>query len=208
MGARRSSRRDARWRATAGASLDQAKMWGAWLPHAQLQGASLEWAQPQGARLSGVHLEGTSLRFAQLQGASLDDAQLEAPSLERAQLQNASLRVAELQGASLDGAQLLGAVFDDAGRQGASLNGAALLGASFAHVFVWRADARSSRSEGALVVAPEVRPRDRRFDCPDYEPQQSAFGFGGSSFAAEKARLERQYGRGRPRPVIWDLRGL
>jgi hypothetical protein len=78
----------------------------------------------------------------------------------------------------------LGAVFDDAGRQGASLNGAALLGASFARVFVWRADARSSRSEGALVVAPEVRPRDRRFDCPDYEPQQGAFGFGGSSFAA------------------------
>jgi hypothetical protein len=45
-------------------------------------------------------------------------------------------------------------------------------------------------------VAPEVRPRDRLFDCPDYEPQQGAFGFGGSSFAAEKARLERQYGGG------------
>lgn len=172
--------------------MNQARMWGAWLVYAQLQGASLDWAELQGARLSGSHLEGASLRYAQLQGASLDDAQLQAASLEGAQLQGASLRVAELQGASLVRARLLGALFDEAGLQGASLDGAEMRGASFSHVLTWRSDVRSSQSEGALVVAPETRPRDRRFDCPNYEPKESEFGYGGSSFAAAKLGVERK----------------
>ena len=174
-----------------GASMRRARMWGAWLPHAQLQGASLDWAELQGARLWGAHLEGASFRSAQLQGASLDDAELQAASLAHAHLQGPSLLVTELQGASLVRARLLGAIFDNAGLQGASLDAAELQGASFSHVFAWRADVRSAQSEGAMVVAPETRPRDRRFDCPDYQGEPDLFG-GSVSFAAAKARIEQR----------------
>jgi hypothetical protein len=98
----------------------------------------------------------------------------------------------------LVGAQLSGALFDYAGLQGAVLENAELQGASFSHALVWRADARGSKSEGALVVAPETRPIDRRFDCPDYEQEPGMLFYPGGvampgmSFAAHKMQIERQ----------------
>jgi uncharacterized protein YjbI with pentapeptide repeats len=188
-----------------GALLDGVELYRALLVGAQLQGASLDWAGLLGADLSAGHLEGASLSHSRLQGASLNDAHLQAVSLNGADLRGASLRVAEMQGASLIGTQLGGASLDDAGLQGASLDNAELQGASFSHVFAWRADVRRSKSEGAFVVVPETRPRDRRFDCPNYQAERG-FGFGevatpGGSFAAAKALIELEFSV----PAVRDL---
>ena len=203
-----------------GASLDGALLWGAkldnpppWLlmlwgakldtppslvPNAapdgaQLQGASLDGAQLQGASLDGAQLQGASLDGAQLQGASLDGAQLQGASLDGAQLQGASLISARLEGASLDGAQLQDAVLNNTQLQGASLRGAQLQGAELIQVFTWRADARDSKGEGALVSGPENRARYHMLGCA-FEPWGCEWSSG--AFAELKRLIERQVPEG------------
>jgi uncharacterized protein YjbI with pentapeptide repeats len=177
-----------------GAELGGAQLQGALLTGARLQGALLVGAQLQGAYLRWAHMQGAWLGVAQLQGASLDQAELQGASLDDARLQGAWLYDTQLQGAKLDDAQLRGATLDYAQLQGASLDGAQLQGASLSHVFAWRADARKMNAEGALVVAPETRPKYVWPDCP--APRQSACDWSAGSFAALKGLIEREVPEG------------
>jgi uncharacterized protein YjbI with pentapeptide repeats len=216
-----------------GARLDRAQLQGAWLPHAQLQGANLAnaqlqgtmlesaqlqgawlpWAQLQGARLMASHLEGATLTVAHLQGAELVNAHLEGALLYNAQLQGAWLDFAQLQGAWLDnaqlqgasllGAQLQGASLVQTQLQGASLDRAQLQGAWVSDVFVWRATAPKVEGGGALVVAPETRPK---YDCyaraqfrlPPSQEQAVPCDWTAGSFAALKNLIEREVPEVRP----------
>lgn len=196
-----------------GASLRKAQLQGAWLRGAQLQGASLDEAllwgaqldnpqlwqpdapQPwlQTASLYGAQLQGASLDGAQLQGASLNFAQLQGASLDKAQLQGASLVNTQLQGASLVGTQLQGALLIGTQFQGASLVGAQLQGASLIRIFAWRADARDSKGEGALVLEPENYPKYHMLGCA-FEPWGCDWSSG--AFAELKRLIERQVPEG------------
>jgi uncharacterized protein YjbI with pentapeptide repeats len=216
-----------------GARLDRAQLQGAWLLHAQLQGANLAnaqlqgtmlesaqlqgawlpWAQLQGARLMASHLEGATLTVAHLQGAELVNAHLEGALLYNAQLQGAWLDFAQLQGAWLDNAQLQGASLLGAQLQGASLVQTQLQGASLdrvqlqgawvSDVFVWRATAPKVEGGGALVVAPETRPK---YDCyaraqfrlPPSQEQAVPCDWTAGSFAALKNLIEREVPEVRP----------
>ena len=189
------------------ASLRKAKLQGAWLQGAQLQGAALDEALLWGAQLDnsdpmsalnnipldGAQLQGASLDKAQLQGANLNFAQLQGASLDKAQLQGASLYKAQLEGASLVGAQLQGAVLVDTQLQGALLVGAQLQGAIFTRVFTWRADARDSKGEGALVSEPENQAKYHMLGCA-FEPW--ACDWTPSAFAGLKRLIERQVPEG------------
>ena len=153
------------------ASLDNAQLQDADLKYARLKdtaltGAQLDCAELEDARLDRALLGGASLQQANLQGASLQFADLAGASLQRAQLQGATLKYADMMGAALDYADLQGAVLNNAQLQGASLGGAHLQAASLDHVFVWKA--RPPVEEdlmGALIAAPETRPKYRGLDC-------------------------------------------
>ena len=180
-----------------GALLDEALLWGAHfenppplfqydLPGASLTSAkvlSLTSAQLQGASLNGAQLQGASLNYAQLQGASLNGAQLQGASLVNTQLQGALLNGAQLQGASLVNTQL----------QGASLVGAQMQGAALIKIFTWRADARDSNGEGALVSEPENQPKYHMLGCA-FEPWGCDWSSG--AFVELKRLIERQVPEG------------
>jgi uncharacterized protein YjbI with pentapeptide repeats len=152
----------------------------------QLQGATLDEADLRDAdfgcgeqhncanlqRASFVHarLPGALLDYAQLQGAVLAYAQLPGASLSYAKLSGADLFSAELEGASLDSADLRGARLLFAHLQGASLVEARLEDADLFRAFVWRANARNSKVEGATVVEPQTQPKYSFFSAaPDCE---------------------------------------
>jgi len=144
---------------------------------------SLTSAQLQGASLNGAQLQGASLNYAQLQGASLNGAQLQGASLVNTQLQGALLNGAQLQGASLVNTQL----------QGASLVGAQMHGAALIKIFTWRADARDSNGEGALVSEPENQPKYHMLGCA-FEPWGCDWSSG--AFVELKRLIERQVPEG------------
>jgi uncharacterized protein YjbI with pentapeptide repeats len=192
-----------------GASLDEALLWGAHFENPPplyqidfteivklLDPTNRPVASPTSAEvlsLTSAQLQGASLNGAQLQGASLNYAQLQGASLNGAQLQGASLVNTQLQGASLNGAQLQGASLVNTQLQGASLVGAQMQGAALIKIFTWRADARDSNGEGALVSEPENQPKYHMLGCA-FEPWGCDWSSG--AFVELKRLIERQVPEG------------
>jgi uncharacterized protein YjbI with pentapeptide repeats len=192
-----------------GASLDEALLWGAHFENPPplfqydfteivklLDPTNRPVASPTSTEwlsLTSAQLQGASLNYAQLQGASLNYAQLQGASLNGAQLQGASLVNTQLQGASLNGAQLQGASLVNTQLQGASLVGAQMQGAALTKIFTWRADARDSNGEDALVSEPENQPKYHMLGCA-FEPWGCDWSSGG--FVELKRLIERQVPEG------------
>jgi uncharacterized protein YjbI with pentapeptide repeats len=89
--------------------------------------------------------------------------------------------------------QLREAVLVNTQLQGASLVGAQLQGAALIRIFTWRADARDSKGEGALVSEPENRPRYHMLGCA-FETWGCDWSSG--AFAELKRLIERQVPEG------------
>ena len=153
-----------------GAGLRKVDLTGAQLQEATLDEADLRdadfgcgeqhnCANLQHASFVRAQLPGAMLDYAVLNGAVLAYAQLAGASLSYAKLNGADLFSAELEGASLDSAELRGARLLFAHLQGASLVETHLEEADLFRAFVWRANARSLKVEGAMVVKLETQPK-------------------------------------------------
>jgi uncharacterized protein YjbI with pentapeptide repeats len=144
----------------AGASLDDADLWGATLRSANLHGARLNEANLAGADLQQADLERAVLERADLRGANLTEADLERAFLERADLRGAILTGADLQFASLPNARLARARFVGANLRGAHLEGADLTGADFSGATLHSASLDGALLDGASFANADLERAD------------------------------------------------
>lgn len=121
------------------------------LEKARLNGAFIYCTNLRKANLYKAHLEAAILQGADLQGAFLDESHLEGAHLEGAHLEGAFLIGAHLQGASLVGTLLEGAALMGANLRGARLNGARLEGSHLQGADFHAADLNRVHLKGASV---------------------------------------------------------